>query len=229
MALLSLTFQDKTGSTRRDVTVSHAVIAGWTGRDRAAVEKHIVELEELGIPRPKTIPIYFRMAASRITTADTIEVLGAKSSGEVEFVLLQTGGKLWVGTGSDHTDREVETYGITVSKHMCEHPIASTFWDYESVAPHWDKLILRARITEGGQSVLYQEGAVAAMLTPNEVISQYAAGGGRLAEDSLMFCGTFAAHGGIRPSEKFEFELEDPVLKRKLQHSYRVVSLPING
>ena len=32
-----------------------------------------------------------------------------------------------------------------------------------------------------------------------------------------MFGGTFAAKGGIRPASRFEFELEDPVLKRKHQ------------
>ena len=30
-----------------------------------------------------------------------------------------------------------------------------------------------------------------------------------------MFCGTLAAHGGVRPADNFEFELDDPVLKRK--------------
>ena len=27
-----------------------------------------------------------------------------------------------------------------------------------------------------------------------------------------MFCGTLAAHGGVRAADIFEFELEDPVL-----------------
>jgi hypothetical protein len=44
-----------------------------------------------------------------------------------------------------------------------------------------------------------------------------------------MFCGTLAVHGGIAPADAFEMELEDPVLKRKLTHSYRIVSLPEEG
>ena len=43
-----------------------------------------------------------------------------------------------------------------------------------------------------------------------------------------MFGGTFAAIGGIRPSDQFDLELEDPVLNRKLSHSYKIVTLPIN-
>ncbi|OYX11437.1 MAG: hypothetical protein B7Z15_11810, partial [Rhizobiales bacterium 32-66-8] len=44
-----------------------AVIAGWTGRDKVALEKHIVELEELGVARPASTPIYYRCAAARLT------------------------------------------------------------------------------------------------------------------------------------------------------------------
>ena len=43
-------------------------------------------------------------------------------------MLLQHAGRLWVGTGSDHTDREVEKYGVTVSKQMCDKPVAPVFW-----------------------------------------------------------------------------------------------------
>ena len=44
-----------------------------------------------------------------------------------------------------------------------------------------------------------------------------------------MFCGTLAAKGGIRPAKKFTIELEDPVLKRKLRHEYRIEVLPVEG
>jgi len=44
-----------------------------------------------------------------------------------------------------------------------------------------------------------------------------------------MFGGTFAAKGGIRPASRFEFEFEDPVLKRSLRHAYDVITLPVRG
>src|SRR5207302_1600849 len=125
---LSLTLDSRSGASRREVVVSDAVIAGWTGRDAEAVEKHIKELEALGVKRPATTPIFYRVGAARLTIDAGIEVLGETSSGEVEFVLLRTQGALWVGTGSDHTDREVEAYGVSVSKQMCEKPIAPLFW-----------------------------------------------------------------------------------------------------
>jgi hypothetical protein len=214
-------------SKSANVTVEHAVIAGWTGRDAAAVEKHILELEALGVKRPATTPIFYRVAADRLTTATRIECLGAQSSGEVEFVLLQTGGQLWIGTGSDHTDREVEAYGVSVSKQMCEKPIARDFWRFDDVAPHWDRLMLRSFATIGGARALYQEGSVAAMRTPADLIQRFAKNG--LSDGTLMFCGTLAVHGGLRPGERFEFELEDPVLTRKIAHGYDIVTLPNLG
>jgi hypothetical protein len=44
-----------------------------------------------------------------------------------------------------------------------------------------------------------------------------------------MFGGTFAAIGGIRSANRFEFELEDPVLKRSIRHGYDVIELPVLG
>jgi hypothetical protein len=210
------------------VTIAEAVIAGWTGRDAAALEKHIRELEELGVKRPATTPIFYRVAAARITTDEVIEVTGETSGGEVEFVLVQHAGTLWVGAGSDHTDREVEKYGVTVSTQLCEKPLAPQMWTYADVAAHWDRLILRSHVIEGGRRALYQEGPVSAMLAPKTLLGRYLAGAD-LPEGTLMFGGTLAAHGGVRATNEFEFELEDPVLGRKIAHSYRVRTLPILG
>jgi hypothetical protein len=44
-----------------------------------------------------------------------------------------------------------------------------------------------------------------------------------------MFGGTFAAKGGIRPADRFEYELEDPVLNRVIRHAYDVITLPVRG
>ena len=50
-----------------------------------------------------------------------------------------------------------------------------------------------------------------------------------LPDGCAMFGGTFAAKGGIRPADRFEFELEDPVLKRTIRHAYDVMTLPVLG
>lgn len=225
---IPVTLWNKNARQDATVAVQQAIIAGWTGRDPVALENHIRELEALGVKRPASTPIFYRVAAARVTTADAIQTSGTASSGEVEFILAQWQGKLWVGVGSDHTDRDVETYNVTVSKQMCEKPVAPEFWSFDEVAGHWDALVLRSFIDEDGKNTLYQEGAVAGMLDPARLIKGYN-GADRLDEGSLMFCGTFAAKGGIRPSPRFDFEIEDPVLARVIRHSYALETLPVLG
>src|SRR4051794_40863791 len=95
------------------------IISGWAGRDPDAIEDHIAELEAIGVARPRAVPMFYRLGASLLTQEHAIEVVGEDSSGEVEFVVLSIGGELYVGVGSDHTDRRVESYGVTVSKQVC--------------------------------------------------------------------------------------------------------------
>ena len=217
------------GDRKLDVAaIKNLVIAGWTGRNVAALEAHIKELEAIGVKRPKSVPIFYRVARSLLTTDDAIEVMADKSSGEVEFVLYALDDGLWVGVGSDHTDRKAETIGVTLSKQLCAKPVGATLWRYDEVKPHWDRLTLRAFAADGSARRLYQEGPVTNMRSPEELIRLYT-GGDRLAPGTAMFCGTFGVHGGISTSGAFEMELDDPVLKRKLSHSYRIVSLPDEG
>jgi hypothetical protein len=223
---LTFTIDDKGAPTRLTLAIDQAVIAGWTGRDPVARDKHIAELEAIGIARPATTPIYYRVSACRITTADSIEVCGGDSSGEVEFVLIGWQGRTFVGLGSDHTDRKVETYSVTVSKQMCDKPMAAELWELEDVIDHWDRMILRAFAWINGERVLYQEGTLDAML-PAKALIEGQFGKSGLPDGCAMFGGTFAAKGGIRPASRFEYELEDPVLKRSLRHAYDVIELPV--
>jgi hypothetical protein len=213
---------------KRSIPLRTAVIAGWTGRDPVARDKHIAELEALGVARPACTPIYYRVSVSRVSVADHIEAAGPNSSGEVEFVLIQEPGALWVGVGSDHTDRKLETYNVTLSKQICDKPMAPELWAFDDVRDHWDALILRSWIVEHGERRLYQQGSVAAMLPPEQIIKGFASGG-RLPDDTVMFCGTLAAEGGIRSSEQFIYELVDPLRERRIAHQYTVAALPVVG
>jgi hypothetical protein len=225
---LAFTIDTQGTATPLTLAIDQAVIAGWTGRDPVARDKHIAELEAIGIARPATTPIYYRVSARRITTADSIEVSGNDSSGEVEFVLIGWQGRIFVGLGSDHTDRKVEAYSVTVSKQMCDKVMAPVLWELEEVAGHWDQMILRSYAWIDGARVLYQEGKLDSMLSVADLI-QGGFGGKGLPDGCAMFGGTFAAKGGIRPASRFEYELEDPVLKRNIRHAYDVIALPVLG
>jgi Protein of unknown function (DUF2848) len=225
---LAFTIDAQDTTTPLTLAIDQAVIAGWTGRDPVARDKHIAELEAIGIARPASTPIYYRVSARRLTTASSIEVCGGDSSGEVEFVLIGWQGRIFVGVGSDHTDRKVEAYSVTVSKQMCDKPIASVLWELEDVVGHWDQMILRSFAWIGGERVLYQQGTLDGMIPVAELIAR-GFGGAGLPDGCAMFGGTFAAKGGIRPANRFEYELEDPVLKRSIRHAYDVVELPVLG
>ena len=172
-------------------------------------------------------PCFYRAAASLLTTAPSIEVLGPDSSGEAEFIVLCLDDGLWIGTGSDHTDRKLETQGVAVAKQFCAKPVAASLWRYADVADHWDDLMLRSFITEGGSRTAYQDGAVAAMRAPEDLIQRYEAAGGSFTPGTLMFCGTLPVMGEIRPAAAFEAELVDPVKGRSIRHAYDVIALPV--
>jgi hypothetical protein len=144
MSKISLEFQRENDRWRDTAEVEHLVIAGWTGRDQAAIEIHVRELEELGVQRPRETPMFYRVSASLLTTATEIEVIGTESTGEVEFVLVHHENEVWVGVGSDHTDRKAEATGVTLSKQLCPKPMGQELWALADLEPHWDTLILRS-------------------------------------------------------------------------------------
>ncbi len=220
-----LTF-DRAGREPIGLAVDTLVIAGWAGRDEAAIAHHIEELAAIGVPRPSSVPVFYRVAAATLTQAGRLEVLGPDSSGEVEPVLVSCPDGLFVGVGSDHTDRKAETFGIALSKQMCGKPLSRELWAYEEVEPHWDSLVLRSHATIRGERVLYQEGPLSALRTPRDLMERRPGGPG-LPSGTVMFCGTLGAIGGIRPAERFEMELHDPVLGRTIRHAYDVSALPV--
>lgn len=220
---------DRIANDRADhvgVEIASLVIAGWAGRDAAAIEHHVEELAALGIPRPSTTPLYYRVAAQTLTQAHRLIVLGPDSSGEIEPVVVAMADGLWIGLGSDHTDRKAEASGIALSKQLCGKPVGSQLWSYADVEGHWDQLILRSWATIDGKRVLYQESPVSSLRTPRDLIQRYA-NADTLPAGTLMFCGTPGAIGGIRPAARFEMELSDPVLKRSLVHGYDIDVLPV--
>ncbi len=208
------------------VGIDDLIVAGWTGRDAAAIQHHIEELRALGVPAPSAVPLFYRLAVNLLTQATHLQVLGPDTSGEVEPVMVCLADGLWVTLGSDHTDRKAETVGVALSKQLCAKVVGTQLWRFEEVAPHWDQLVLRAWAVIDGQRVLYQEGPVAGIRRPEQLIEACTQGAG-LASPSLMFCGTLGAIGGVRPGSRFEMELEDPVLGRRLKHGYDVEALPV--
>jgi hypothetical protein len=212
-------------SCRLDVDIQTLVIAGWAGRDVAAIEHHIEELAAVGVSPPSAVPLYYRVASNQLTQARHMQVVGATSSGEVETFVFSAEGELYVSLASDHTDRKLETHSVALSKQVCPKPVGTQAWRLADVAAHWDELVIRAYIEEGGAKVLYQQGTLASLRTPHDLIAGYVKGG-TLPAGTGMSCGTVGAIGGIRPASSFSMELFDPRRGLTLEHHYDVEVLP---
>jgi len=231
--------------------VDALVIAGWTGRDRAGVDHHIRELEALGISPPSTVPLFYRVSAALLAPAAHVEAVGTQSSGEAEPMLVQVGGRLWLGVASDHTDRALEAHSVALSKQICAKPCAAHLWPLdEALATRLDALELRSWIADdvaGDDWTLYQEGTLGAIrplielleASPVNALSQGTdtstdtstdtgtnAGTSAPADTVAMLCGTLPAIGGVRPAGAFRMELRDAEQGRSLQHAYGVRVLP---
>jgi len=211
-----------------EVQPRQLVIAGWTGRDDAAIHHHIEELAAIGVPRPSRVPLYYRVAASLLTQAPQIEVLGAGSSGEVEPVLLRARDRWWLTVGSDHTDREAERAGVALSKQLCAKPVASHAWAWDDVAARADVIGLRSEIFEQGRWTRYQDGTLAS-IRPLEQLLAGLPSDAPVADGLVLFCGTLgalpdASGRGVRPAARMRLQLIDG--NQTLTHEYTTTALP---
>lgn len=196
--------------------------AGYTGRDRESIERHIVELEEqLGVPRPTSVPTCFPMVARLAVVAEpSIEVYGRETSGEAEPVLLRSGGRLrWLAVGSDHTDRAHERHGIAQSKNLCPKVLSREVWDLDEVLGRWDSLRLRS----WSDGELYQDAALAIMLPVQALMAAIPAD--RLTDEAVVMGGTIPTLSGLSFGRRFECSLADPLSGRELRVGYDVVTV----
>lgn len=202
------------------------ILAGWSGRDDASVKGHIEELGHLGVPAPSSYPLLYRVSHTLVSHTERLEVLGPHTSGEIEYVIVSMDDGLWVTVGSDQTDRVAEVHGVALSKQLAGKVLGETLWWLDDVRGHFDQLMLRAHVVIDGKRVLYQEGALGLIRTPEDLMGRFAGGKG-LPPGTIMMSGTLNAIGGVRPAARFEMELSDPVLKRSITKAYDIAPLPV--
>lgn len=206
--------------------VRRVIVAGFTGRDQAAVQAHLEELRRHGVPCPDRTPVLYQKFGHLLTTAGEIEVLGPHTSGEAEFVLLVGPDRILVAAGSDHTDRELEKQTIEKSKLVCPGVLSTEAWDLADVRAGWDEIVLRSHQTASGRRALYQEGRLAAMMAPDALLDLVRE---RVTGDlagTAIYSGTLAAVGGeLICGERFEAALVDERRGRTLCCDYRVTPI----
>ena len=214
------------GAEQQEWPVARALLAGYTGRDQATVRAHVAELAAHGIAAPERVPTVYAVPGTRVLVTDAISVHGADTSGEGEFVMARRGDRLLIGVASDHTDRALEGYSIVKAKQCSDKPVGAIWWDYADLADHWDSIRLHADALVEGDWQPYQDGPLADMLTPPDILAEVDR---RVApiDGDLVFSGTLPVIGGeFRPSREFRVTLTDPVAHREIACSYRIDVLP---
>ncbi len=218
------TIETLTGGRRRPFTVTRMYNLGSATRDPGAAATHQQEVARAGIgialhvPAPRIYPI----APFALTLDDEILVQGGRTSGEVEIVLV-VDDRLYVGVGSDHTDRALERTSIPWSKQVCPNVLAPVLWPFDDVADHWDRCRLRSRVD--GRP--YQDVGVDFFLHPRDILAVLKERvPGLPGRGFVAFCGTAAsAAGELGFGGRWEVELADPLLDRTITHGYRVTRL----
>lgn len=192
------------------------VVAGYTGRDRAAVDEHIAELAAMGVAPPATVPAYWGFPPWIASQSDRVVVAGDETSGEVELCLVVDGDDVFVTVASDHTDRAVEAVDIGLSKHVCPKVIGREAWPLAQVADRLGELELRSWV-DG--DVLYQDDTTAALVDPRELLAELPFPRPRC---FALLTGTVPTIGGLRPAARFRGELRDPATGACLTVAYDV-------
>lgn len=188
------------------------VVAGYTGRDEAAVAAHIAELAAIGVPPPPTVPTFYDLDPGLLSTGPVMRVPGPATSGEVEPVLVRHAGRHFLAVGSDHTDRDLERTDIAASKAACGKPLGTVVLD---LGPDLERFSesdwagLTATCTADGRT--YQQGSVSALRHPRDVLRRMTDTLGELTGDLVLFLGTLPLlDGSFVYADRWHLRLEPP-------------------
>ncbi len=211
-----LAFTDERGG-RIELDPEVFIIAGYTGRDRASVQKHIDELAHEGIAPPPEVPMWYEMPLSILTQAERIRVPGTQTCGEVEPVLIGSGDELYLGIGSDHTARDVEREDIAKSKRICPKPVGRNVFHVATLDGAFDAIALAS--TMDGEP--YQRGTFAQIAPLATLLAEF-----RRRHPSTRFvlsCGTvpLLTHG-FRFGRHFSARIDGGPLATPLTLDYSV-------
>ena len=222
----SFILEEKTGEMDVTMEIKGAVLCGYTGRNQSAVKKHIEELAKEGVKPPPSVPMFYPKPPQGIAVENHIYVEDRETSGEIEFVLLVNPQEIWVGLESDHTDRGLERLDILKSKQACPTLLSRNLWKYEEIRGHWDKIGIRSWATKEGKKVLYQESTMETILPPEELIRLVQQKVRGPLEGIAIYSGTPPIKTeGMIFADRFEGELQDPILERKLTLNYSIHTL----
>jgi hypothetical protein len=199
----TLTFRHGTETLR--FTARRLLIAGFTGRDPEAVQRHVKELQREGVPAPLHVPMIFVANPETLQLGGTIWAYDGASSGEVEYVLLIGARQVYVCIGSDHTDRGLETLSMDKSKQLYPRVLSREAWRLDELLGEWDGLGLRSAVGDDQGVEDYQKGTLGQLIRPEKLLELV---GPSPAAGTVLFSGTLPVlDGRVRFTPRFEGDL----------------------
>lgn len=226
---IDLLLETRDGRVPWRFTYERMVNAGYTRRNQGEVRRHIEELAKKGIPGPPTTPTLYPVIRRALIKDPVIEVYGRETCGEIEYVLLvERDDRIFVGVGSDHTDRKLEERDIPRAKQICPNVTGATVWPLDEVADHWDELTLCCRQVVDGTEILYQAGPLSQLIAPRELLAFVRGKAGSPLNGTVIFSGTLASlTGGFLYGSALLAELADRRLDRRLHLAYEIRPLEV--
>jgi 2-keto-4-pentenoate hydratase/2-oxohepta-3-ene-1,7-dioic acid hydratase in catechol pathway len=208
--MTTIVLDDVSTRNRHAVVVGRVLIAGFTGRQREAVEEHVRELADAGVPMPERTPALYETDTQSVRQTSVLVVSADNTSGEIEPVVIMAEGQLLLTVGSDHTDRDLEREDISTAKRACQKVIGRCCVPVAAISD-WDSCQLMSWLDE--ESKPYQCGTLAELMTFHDLVADLRSGYGlELRDGDVLFLGTVPAIGGIRPANRFRGTLSIPSL-----------------
>lgn len=201
----------------------HLYVIGYSGRDEKSTLAHIQELErDLGVKPPRQIPTIFECSRRTLTKKEYIDVYGAKNSGEAEYVIVLKDGQIYIGLGSDHTDRELESHDISKAKEIMPKVISPVLWNYEEIKEHFDEIkLISFQKNPNEKKFVYQEGTLEQILPPKRVLQELIERVGEIGE-SIIFSGTIPLKDKFHYTNYFKASMVDEKLGRSISIKYHL-------
>ena len=224
---IRLTLEQKGKSEPLTFSYTRMVNAGYVGRNQEEVRRHIDELAKKGIPGPKVTPTAYPVIPRMMVTDAEIEVYSDETCGEAEYVLLvENDSTIYVGVGSDHTDRHLEESDIPRSKQIAPNLISRNVWPLAEVEDHWDSLELSSKVVKDGEEILYQQGLLELILDPRGLMELVQSKIQAPLDGTVIFSGTLGMlTDGFVFGERFMAQIVDPKLERRLEVGYDIKPL----
>lgn len=224
MTTTTLSFELPDGE-RLEVAVNQLFNGGYAGRNQEAVQAHIDELAELGVPAPTITPAMYPVSPYLAQQCDEVAVQHERTSGEAEWALIATGEDYYLTVACDHTDRALETQGVVWSKNASPDVLGAQAWALSEIEDHLDEITLKAWVTNEGHREQIQDATLGELLTPRHWITDLEERK-LLADGTIVLSGTPSMTPGVDQfADRWEVEMSDPRLDRTIRIEYDVVRM----